>query len=160
MEDEQRIRREKRNEEKTSQDRDNKTSKYESRSRRGSIEKEERKSYSSERGEKDYKTLDHDYKSKETKLKSSTLDRDTSRSSVNQEKKLENDKNDSFARYKSEKANLLKAKEERENEVLRKTEERIRQIKSTISELDRELEMLEYEKKKIKPRNNKISSDI
>ena len=59
-----------------------------------------------------------------------------------------------------EKDRLLKAKEERENEVLRKTEERIRQIKVTIQELDRELEMLEFEKKKLKPRATKISSDI
>ena len=60
----------------------------------------------------------------------------------------------------SEKDKLLKAKEERENEVLRKTEERIRQIKTTISELDRELEMLEFERKKLRPRNTKVTSDI
>jgi len=60
----------------------------------------------------------------------------------------------------SEKDKLLKAKEDRENEVLRKTEERIRQIKTTISELDRELEMLEFERRKLRPRNTKVTSDL
>ena len=44
--------------------------------------------------------------------------------------------------------------------MLRKSEERIRQIKTNISELDRELEMIEYEKKKLKQKSYKISSEI
>merc|ERR1712013_724418 len=54
-------------------------------------------------------------------------------------------------------------KEEREADELRKTEERIKQLETSISELDYELEKIELEKSRLKPRiveDKNISSGL
>ena len=56
-----------------------------------------------------------------------------------------------------------RAREEREADELRKTEERIKQLETSISELDYELEKIELEKSRLKPRiveDKNISSGL
>ena len=172
IEEAERLKREKRNEERLFLEKDSeKAIKSDPRPRKNSFDKDIKTGETeSKPRDKEIKSYEKYCKPNDSKNTSKANHEDSYISSNNKDRKrevetkpayrIEKDIGVKTERKVSEKDKMLKAKEEKENEVLRKTEERIRQIKTNISQLDRELEMIEYEKKKLKQKSYKISSEI